>query len=73
MVPCRFSLENLPLFGRGLSSKGCEANLWLSAKRIVLFHWNLDPHLKWPNDNPMMIEFSKDEMTSNTCYFYVTY
>jgi hypothetical protein len=38
MVPCRFSL-NLPLFGYG-------SNLWLW-NRIALFHWTLDPHLKW--------------------------
>jgi hypothetical protein len=73
MVSCRFSLD-LPLFGLGLSSKGLESNFWFSANRIVLFHWNLDPHLKWPYDNPMMIEISKDEMTMITSrYFYVMY
>ncbi len=40
MVPCRF--RDLPRFGHGPSSKGHGSNLWLSANKIVLFHWTLD-------------------------------
>jgi hypothetical protein len=40
-VSYRFSL-NLPLFGLEPSSKGNGSNLWLSANRIVLFHWTLN-------------------------------
>jgi hypothetical protein len=34
-------------FGLGPSSKGHGSNLWLSSNRIALFHWTLDPWLKW--------------------------
>ncbi len=42
MMPCRFSLNNMPLFGLGPSSKGHESSLWLSSNKISLFHWTLD-------------------------------
>jgi hypothetical protein len=45
-VPCRFSW-NLALFGVGASLKSHGSNLWLSSNKIALFHWTLDPHLKW--------------------------
>jgi hypothetical protein len=49
MVPHKFSLD-LPLFGFGLSSKGCGSNLyWLLSKQLFYFIGpRLYPNLKWP-------------------------
>jgi len=53
--------------------KGHRSNLWLSSNRITLFHWTLDPHLKWPKEHKVTIKTHKYEQdyTSEAWQFFV--